>query len=326
MNILVTGAAGYIGSIVTEQLVSQGHRVIALDNLQQGHRQAVADEAIFVQADLGDLEALEALCSRYAVEAVMHLAAETVIEHSMTDPARFFRTNVLYGVSLLDTMLRHNVNRFVFSSTAAVYGEPETLPIAEDHPLRPVNAYGESKLMFERVLQWYGQAYGLRSISLRYFNASGASQRYGYDRRPATHLVPIVLNVASGRGDAVSVYGTDYDTRDGTCIRDYIHVLDIAAAHLLALEHLERPGNRAYNLGNGQGYSVLEVIEAARRVTGVDIAFRSCPRRAGDPAALVASSARARSELGWQPKYPDLESMIESAWRWQGNHPQGYRG
>ncbi len=326
MNILVTGAAGYIGSIVTEQLLSQGHRVIALDNLQQGHREAVAHEAIFVEADLGDSEALAALFSRYAVESVMHLAAETVVEASMTDPAKFFRTNVLYGINLLDTMLRHNVNRLVFSSTAAVYGEPETFPVAESHPLQPVNAYGESKLMFERVLRWYGQAYGLRSLSLRYFNAAGASERYGCDRRPATHLIPIVLNVASGRGDAVSVYGTDYDTRDGTCVRDYIHVMDIAAAHLLALEHLDHPGNRAYNLGNGQGYSVLEVIEAARRVTGIDIPFRACPRRAGDPAALVASSARARSELGWQPKFPDLESMVESAWRWQCSHPQGYLG
>lgn len=324
MNVLVTGAAGYIGSIVTEQLLGKGYRVIALDNLQQGHREAVAPEATFIEADLTDSQALDMVFRHYSIEAVMHLAAETVVEYSMSDPGRFFRTNVVYGVDLLDTMLRHNVNKLIFSSTAAVYGEPEAIPVEETHPLRPVNAYGESKLMFERILHWYGQAYGLKSISLRYFNATGASERYGGDQRPETHLIPIVLKVALGQSDRVSIFGTDYDIRDGSCIRDYVHVLDIAAAHLLSLKHLDNPGNKAYNLGNGDGYSVMEVIEAARRVTGAEIPSRAGPRRAGDPAALVASSRLAKSELGWQPKYADLESIIESAWQWQRKHPHGY--
>jgi UDP-glucose 4-epimerase len=324
MDILVTGAAGYIGSIVTEQLLREGNRVIALDNLQQGHREAVAPEAVFIKADLGDPEALDEVFRRYPIEAVMHLAAETVVEYSMTDPGRFFRTNVVYGINLLDTMLKHNVNRLIFSSTAAIYGEPEAIPIKEEHPLRPVNAYGESKLMFEQILQWYGQAYGLKSISLRYFNAAGASEEYGYDHHPATLLIPVVLKVALGQSDYVSIYGTDYPTRDGTCIRDYIHVLDIASAHLLALKHLDSPGNKVYNLGNGEGYSVIEVIETARKVTGAKIPSRPYPRRAGDPVAVVASSALAKSELDWQPRYPDLESIIESAWQWQRKHPHGY--
>jgi len=324
MNILVTGAAGYIGSIVTEQLLREGNRVIALDNLQQGHREAVAPEAIFIKVDLADSEALDDVFRHYQIEAIMHLAAETVVEYSMTDPGRFFRTNVVSGINLLDTMLRHKVNRLIFSSTAAVYGEPETIPVEETHPLRPVNAYGESKLMFERILQWYGQAYGLKSISLRYFNAAGASEGYGYDHHPATLLIPVVLKVALGQSDYVPIYGTDYPTRDGSCIRDYIHVLDIASAHLLALKHLDSPVSKVYNLGNGEGYSVIEVIETARRVTGAKIPSRACSRRAGDPVALVASSRLAKSELEWQPRYPDLESIVESAWQWQKKHPDGY--
>jgi UDP-glucose 4-epimerase len=324
MDILVTGVAGYIGSIVTEQLLREGNRVIALDNLQQGHREAVAPQAVFIEADLADSETLDEVFRHYPIEAVMHLAAETVVEYSMTDPGRFFRTNVVYGINLLDTMLKHKVNKLIFSSTAAVYGDPKAIPIEEDHPLQPVNAYGESKLMFEQILQWYGQAYGLKSISLRYFNAAGASEEYGYDHHPATLLIPVVLKAALGQSAYVPIYGTDYPTRDGTCLRDYIHVLDIASAHLLALKHLDSPGNKVYNLGNGEGYSVIEVIETARRVTGVNIASRPCPRRAGDPVALVASSALAKSELGWQPRYPDLESIIASAWQWQRKHPHGY--
>lgn len=324
MDILVTGAAGYIGSVVTEQLLREGNRVIVLDNLQQGHREAVAPQAIFIKSDLADSEALDKVFRHYPIEAVMHLAAETVVEYSMTDPGRFFRTNVVYGINLLDIMLKHNVNQLIFSSTAAVYGDPNAIPIEENHPLQPVNAYGESKLMFEQILQWYGQAYGLKSISLRYFNAAGASESYGYDHHPATLLIPVVLKVALGQSDYVPIYGTDYSTKDGTCLRDYIHVLDIASAHLLALKHLDSPGNKVYNLGNGEGYSVIEVIETARRVTGVKIPSRPCPRRAGDPVALVASSTLAKSKLGWQPRYPDLESIIASAWQWQRKHPHGY--
>ena len=324
MNILVTGAAGYIGSIVTEQLLREGDRVFALDNLQQGHREAVAPEAVFIEADLADSEAVDEVFRHHPIEAVMHLAAETVVEYSMTDPGRFFRTNVVYGINLLDTMLKHDVDNLIFSSTAAVYGDPEAIPIEETHPLRPVNAYGESKLMFEQILQWYGQAYGLKSISLRYFNAAGASGEYGYDHYPATLLIPVVLKVALGQSDYVPIYGTDYPTRDGTCIRDYIHVLDIASAHLLALKHLDNSGNKVYNLGNGQGYSVIDVIDAARKVTGERIPSRPSPRRPGDPVALVAGSALAKLELDWQPRYPDLESIIESAWQWQRKHPHGY--
>jgi UDP-glucose 4-epimerase len=326
MNILVTGAAGYIGSIVAEELIRDGNSVIALDNLKQGHREAVAPEAIFVQLDLQDTEELAHLFERYEIQAVMHLAAESAVEYSMTDPRRYFQSNVIYGLQLLGTMVRHNVRKLVFSSTAAVYGQPEKMPIEESAPYVPVNAYGESKLIFEKALHWYGQAYGLKFISLRYFNAAGATERFGEDHRPETHLVPNVLKVALGQAKHVSIFGTDYPTTDGSCIRDYIHVSDIAKAHILALKQLERSeGDKAYNLGNGEGYSVIEVIEAARRVTGAEIPIVVSARRPGDPPALVSSSRLARSELGWQPDHPDLEAIIESAWRWQKGHPHGYK-
>ncbi len=325
MNILVIGAAGYIGSIVTEQLIKEGNFVIALDNLKQGHRKAVAPEAVFVQADLDNLGKLDDVFHRYPVEAVMHLAAESLVEHSMTDPGRFFRNNVIYSINLLDTMLKHKVYRLVFSSTGAVYGKPEKLPIEEDDPKRPVNAYGESKLMLERILHWYGYAYGLKSVSLRYFNAAGASERFGEDHNPETHLIPNVLKVALGQLNEISIFGTDYPTEDGSCIRDYIHVLDIAKAHILSLMRLDKSnGDEVYNLGNGKGYSVIEVIETARKVTHNRIPVVIHPRRPGDPTVLVASSELAKSRLGWQPEFPDLESIIKSAWQWQKKHPHGY--
>lgn len=325
MNVLVTGAAGYIGSIVTEELVKEGNHVVALDNLKQGHREAVAPEAVFIQADLSNLEKLEYLFRHHQIESVMHLSAESTVEYSVTDPRRYFQNNVIYGINLLDIMLKHGVNKLIFSSTAAVYGEPEKIPIKENDPTRPVNAYGESKLMFERILYWYGLAYGLKFISLRYFNAAGASRHFGEDHRPETHLIPNVLKVALGQSDHISIFGSDYPTKDGTCIRDYIHVLDIAKAHSLALEYLEgNESNRAYNLGNSEGYSVLEVIEATKKVTGAQIPTVVHPRRPGDPAMLVASSGLAKLKLGWQPKYPDLESIIGSAWHWQTRHPYGY--
>ena len=326
MNILVTGAAGYIGSIVTEEIIREGNSVIALDNLKQGHREAVSPEATFIQADLADSEKLDELFRRYQIDVVIHLAAESITTHSMTDPRKFFLNNVIYGINLLDTMLKHNVFKFIFSSTAAVYGEPEKVPIEENNPKKPVNSYGESKLMFERILHWYGHAYGLQFIALRYFNAAGASERFGEDHNPETHLIPNVLKVALGQQKKVPLFGTDYPTKDKSCIRDYIHVRDIARAHVLPLKYPEKNrSNRAYNLGNSKGYSVLEVIETARRVTGTEIPVTIHPGRPGDPAVLVADSELARAELGWQPEFSDLESIIKSAWQWQRNHQYGYK-
>ncbi|MBI4294992.1 MAG: UDP-glucose 4-epimerase GalE [Chloroflexi bacterium] len=325
MNILVSGAAGYVGSIVVEELLRAGDTVIALDNLQQGHRQAVAPGAIFIHGDIGDTTTLEQVLRRWQIEAVMHMAAETVVEFSVTDPARFFRCNVARGLVLLDAMVKHDVSRLVFSSTAAVYGEPESPVIQESHSKTPINSYGESKLMFESMLSWYHHAYGLKYVSLRYFNAAGASQRFGEDHRPETHLIPIVLQVALGRREHIAIFGTDYPTRDGSCVRDYVHVTDIAQAHILALRNLDRLGSRAYNLGNGAGYSVIEVVEAARRVTGAPIPAVTGPRRPGDPATLVASSDLIRAELGWQPACPDLDTIVRTSWEWQKRHPDGYK-
>ena len=325
MNILVTGGAGYIGSVLNEELVAQGHRVIVIDNLARGHRAAVVPEAVFIRADLGDRKDLEDVFKRHRVDAVMHLAADTSVEYSMADPGRFFQNNITCGLNLLECMVHYGVEKLVFSSSAAVYGEPEEIPITETAPLRPVNAYGESKLMFERILYWYGKAHGLRSVSLRYFNVAGASRRFGSDHSPETNLIPVVIQVAAGQAESVLVFGTDYDTGDGTCVRDYIHVLDIARAHVLALDYLERnAGSGIFNLGNGSGYSVMEVIETARRVTSSAIPVRTCPRRPGDPVVLVASSGLAEAELRWNSYYPQLEGIIGSAWQWQKEYPNGY--
>lgn len=324
MNILVTGGAGYVGSIVSEELIKRGYEIVVLDNLQQGHREAVLNDAAFVQADLSSPEELGNIFRRYQVGAVMHLAAETRVGYSAIDPRRFFQNNVVCGMNLLDVMLKYGVYNFIFSSSAAVYGEPLSMPVEEDQPEAPINSYGESKLMFEHVLQWYGKAYGIKHISLRYFNAAGASQYLGEDHCPETHLVPNILRAALDKDDPVDVFGTDYPTKDGSCIRDYVHVMDIARAHVLALGKLDDLSGRAYNLGSGSGYSVLEVVETAKKVSGVDIPFKSCPRRPGDPVALVASSGRAKSELGWKPEFPQIETIIESAWRWMKQHPRGY--
>jgi UDP-glucose 4-epimerase len=315
MNVLVTGGAGYVGSVVAEELLRAGHHVIILDNLQQGHKQAVSGSAEFVLADICDANALDTLFQRLSVDAVMHMAAETVVEYSTTDPKRYFVTNVVGGVNLLNAMLKHSVRRIVFSSSAAVYGEPVQSPIDELHPKEPINAYGLSKLQFEQIMGWYGKAYKLKHISFRYFNAAGATDRLGEDHEPETHLIPNVLRAALN-GTPVSVFGTDYPTKDGSCVRDYVHVEDIARAHVLALDEIDTLESAAYNLGNGDGYSVLEVVHAAGKVTGTDIPTRLSPRRAGDPAVLVASSNRAKSELGWKPLFPELESILDSAWRW----------
>ncbi len=329
-NILVTGGAGYVGSIVSEELSKNGYQVIIMDNLQQGHREAVPRDAEFIHGDISDAQALEEVFKQSNIDAVMHMAAETVVEHSITEPKRFFRSNVVGGANLLDAMLNHDVNRLVFSSSAAVYGEARSIPIEEEDPQNPPNPYGESKLMFERILKWYEKAYGLKYISLRYFNCAGASNLLGEDHHPETHLISNVLRVALDRGNPVLIFGTDYPTKDGTCVRDYVHVLDIAQAQLLALQRLSEAelsseqASRVYNLGTGEGYSVLEVIDAARRITRNEILVRDYPRRRGDPAVLVASSKRARQELGWRPKFQDLDSIIRSAWNWMSTHPNGY--
>lgn len=324
MNILVTGGAGYIGSVVVEELVTAGHRIVVLDNLSTGHRAAVHPEAELVVADLLDPGALERVLARHPVEVVMHLAAEVTVGASMSDPSRYFRTNVVGGFNLLEAMRQHGVGTIVFSSSAVVYGEPAIVPIREEDPVKPVSAVGESKVLFEHLLPWYGQAYGMRYISLRYFNAAGATKDYGEDHRPENHLIPLVLQVASGLREEIPIFGTDYPTPDGTCIRDYIHIADIARAHILALRGLANGRSRIYNLGNGAGYSVREVVRTVQQVTGKAIHTWMVERRAGDPAVLIASAERARAELGWEPRYGDLATIVTSAWEWHRQHPQGY--
>lgn len=324
MRVLVTGGAGYIGSVVTEELVKDGHQVVVYDSLYKGHRQAVAAGADFVQADLMDAATLRTTLTDRQINAVVHMAADSLVGESCAHPAKYYRNNLAAGLVLLDAMREVGVNRIVFSSTAATYGEPEKQPIEENAPNIPTNPYGQSKLAFEHAMRWYDEAYGLRYATLRYFNAAGASKNFGESHDPETHIIPIALQAAAGRRSLVEVYGEDYPTRDGTCVRDYIHVIDLARAHILALKVVEQ-GSRIYNLGcGGEGYSVREVIKMARDVTGKDIPMHMAPRRAGDPAVLVASSEMIRRELGWKPQYQDLRVIIESAWRWMLAHPNGY--
>lgn len=324
MRVVVTGGAGYIGSIVVEDLVEHGHDVLVLDNLSKGHRDAVAEGAAFLQLDLLEGREVARALLDFGAEAVMHFAAQSLVGESMADPARYYRGNMVAGLELLDAMREARVARMVFSSTAAVYGEPAEQPIRETAPTQPTNPYGETKLAFEHALRWHGQAYGISSISLRYFNAAGASARHGERHSPETHLIPLVLQAADG-GSPVTVFGDDYPTRDGTCVRDYIHVQDLARAHLLALEALAPGGAcRAYNLGcGGSGYTVREVIDAARRVTGRDVPVRIAARRPGDPPVLVASSDRIRQDLGWRPQFQQLDAIIGSAWRWMNAFEAG---
>lgn len=324
MKILVTGAAGYIGSVVTEQLVEDGHQVIAVDNLISGNKAAVHPGAKFMQADLRDASWIKLFFRAQPIDAVVHLAAEALIDVSMRDPGRFFQANVSAGLNLVDAMVESGVKRLVFSSTAAVYGEPTEIPITEESPCKPVNPYGASKLAFEEMLSWYSLSHGLKYISLRYFNACGATERFGEYHIPETHIIPILFETALAMRDTFSLYGDDYDTPDGTCIRDYIHVSDIARAHVLALKKMDVIGPRIFNMGNGSGYSNSQVIDAVKQVTGQQVKVKISSRRAGDPARLVASSTRIREELGWTPRYPDLAEMIETAWTWRQRHPNGY--
>ena len=323
MNILVTGGAGYIGSIVVEELIKAGERVIVYDNLSQGHRDAVDPQATFIKGDLADVVRLEAVFQQHHIEAVMHFASSTLVAESVTNPLLYFRNNVACGLNLFEVMLRHGVKRFILSSTANLFAEPERMPIDEEERIVPGSPYGESKFILERMLYWLDKSNGLRYAALRYFNAAGASLNYGEDHNPETHLIPLVLKVALGQREHIEIYGTDYPTPDGTGVRDYIHVIDLAQAHILALQALDE-GSRVYNLGNGRGFSVREVIETARQVTGHPIPAIEGPRRPGDPAVLIASSTKISRQLGWQPRYPDLRAIISSAWDWHRKHPHGY--
>lgn len=324
MKVLVTGGAGYIGSITSELLLEEGHEVIVVDNLQQGHREALLPGVAFYEGDFGDVDVLESIFSKHQIDAVLHFAAETTIEFSMTDPGLYFKNNLVNGITLLDVMREHGCDQFIFSSTAATFGEPEYVPIDEKHPQLPINAYGESKLMFEKVLEWYHKAYGLKFNAFRYFNAAGASERLGEAHRHESHLIPVIIQMVLGQRDKLQIFGDDYSTKDGTCVRDYIHVIDLAEAHIKALENLDQHPNGKYNLGNGKGFSNLEVLKMVEKVTGRKVPFEFASRRAGDPAVLVASSELARKELGWKPRFEELEAIVTSAWEWHRTHPEGY--
>jgi UDP-glucose 4-epimerase len=324
MNILVTGAAGYIGSICSEVLLARGMKVIALDSFLEGHRTAVPPGATLCKADLGNRAEIESVFSQQKIDAVMHFAAEALVAKSVREPSVFYATNVAGGVNLLDAVTRHGVGKFIFSSTAATYGEPETVPIPEDHRKAPINPYGKSKLVFEGILADYKAYTGLSYACLRYFNAAGASKERGEHHRVETHLIPRVLDAATGELPYVDVFGTDYLTPDGTCVRDYIHVLDIADAHVRALQEIDRVSGEAFNVGNSRGFSILEVIDTAERITGRKIPRKLGPRRPGDPAVLVASSEKLKRTLGWEASHSSLEEIIQSAWEWKQKHPRGY--
>jgi UDP-glucose 4-epimerase len=324
MRVVATGGAGYIGATTVQSLIESGHEVVVFDNLAKGHAQAIPDSVRLVQGDIGDRAAVDALFREHRPEAVLHFAAWIEAGESMLVPEKYFRNNSASTLTLLESMMANGVNKLIFSSTAALYGEPQRIPIQEDDLLKPTNTYGESKLLVERMLAWFHRIHGFRYASLRYFNAAGSNGRSGELHEPESHLILLVLQVASGKREHISIYGTDYPTGDGTCIRDYIHVSDLADAHVLALEALDNNDVMIYNLGNGAGFSVREVIESARQVTGEAIKAVEAARRPGDPAVLVASSDKIRRELNWRPKYPDLETIVSSAWEWLQKHPYGY--
>jgi len=321
MKVLVTGGAGYIGSICVEELLNAGHQVTVYDNLTEGHRSAVDQRAKFVEGCLSDSSKLQQAMKDASAEAVMHFAANALVGESMTNPGKYFRNNVASGLNLLDAAVAAKVKKFVFSSTCATYGPPDRIPMTEDLPQKPINPYGESKLMFEKVLQWYQEIHGLEFIAFRYFNAAGASEQFGEHHRIETHLIPNVLMVALGQKEEIQIFGTDYPTPDGTCIRDYIHIKDLAQAHIAGLE----PGKKGFfNLGNGDGYSVKEVIQMCEEITGRKIPAVEKSRRAGDPPKLVAGADKAFKELNWNPEYPKLRDIVATAWAWHQKHPEGY--
>ena len=325
MAILVTGGAGYIGSVVVEDLHQKGEEVVVIDNLVYGHAEAVAEEIPFYKGNIGDKDLVRKILSEHEIEACMHFSAFAYVGESVEDPQKYFENNVAQTLDLLDVLIENDVKKFVFSSTCATYGEPEYMPIDEKHPQSPTNPYGWSKFMVERVLESYDTAYGLKFVALRYFNACGATETHGEHHDPETHLIPLILFTAQGKRESISIFGDDYPTPDGTAIRDYIHISDLSSAHLLALKHLQNGGNSEFiNLGNGTGFSVKEVIEAARKVTGKKIEAKITPRRAGDPSRLIANASKAAEVLGWKPKFPEIEKIIESAWQWHQKNPEGY--
>jgi UDP-glucose 4-epimerase len=325
VKVLVTGGAGYIGSICAAQLIAAGHEVVIFDSLYQGHRGAVHPDAAFVQGDLLDAEAVARLFQQHkGFDGIMHFASYTLVGESMQQPLKYLRDNLVAGANLLEQAVKHDVGRFILSSTANLFDEPERMPIEPDNKIVPGSPYGESKYFLERTLHWFERIYGLKYACLRYFNAAGDTPERGEDHNPELHLIPIVLQVALGQREKLTIFGGDYPTKDGTCVRDYVHVLDLAQAHMLAIQALDRLGSRKYNLGNGSGFSNLEVVQTAQQVTGREIPYEIGPRRPGDPAILIASSEKIRAELGWEPKYPSLEAIIASAWEWHSAHPHGY--
>ncbi len=325
MKVLVTGGAGYIGSIATAELIEAGHEVVVFDSLYQGHRAAVHPDAAFVEGDLRDADAVARLFQEHrGLDGIMHFASFTLVGESMQQPLKYLRDNLLAGSNLLEQAVAHGVGRFILSSTANLFDDPAKMPIEPDERIVPGSPYGESKFFLERALHWFERIYGLKYACLRYFNAAGDTPDRGEDHAPEHHLIPVVLQVALGQRDQVTIFGGDYPTRDGTCVRDYIHVADLAQAHILALGALDQLGSRKYNLGNGNGFTNLEVVETARRVTGHPIPHTIGPRRPGDPATLIASSEKIRAELGWEPRYPSLDQIVGSAWEWHRRHPHGY--
>ena len=325
--ILVCGGAGYIGSHAVRQLIDKGEEVIIVDNLETGHEDVIHPKAKFYKVDIRDEKSLNKVFEENKIDEVIHFAANSLVGESMTNPLKYFNNNVHGTEVLLKVMVAHDVNKIVFSSTAATYGEPKNIPILESDETNPTNAYGETKLCMEKMMKWADKAHGVKYISLRYFNVAGAhvSGEIGEDHNPETHLIPLILQVPLGKREFISIFGDDYETHDGTCIRDYIHVTDLADAHILAVHKLrEGSESNIYNLGSGNGFTVKEMIEAARKVTEHEIPAKVCERRAGDPAKLVASSEKARRELGWNPKYENVEDMISSAWNWHKNHPNGF--
>ena len=326
MNILVTGGAGYIGSITVDALIKNNYKVIVVDDLSEGHEESVRTEATLYRGDFGDLKFLTEIFSKHEIDVVMHFAADASVPLSMLNPAKFYSNNVINSINLLNTMLEFECKKMMFSSSAAIFGEPLFTPITENHPKKPINPYGETKLVFENILDWYHKAYGIKFNAFRYFNAAGAANELGEDHKFEAHIIPLIIKsiIDTKNSNVFNLFGNDYPTKDGTCIRDYVHVSDIANAHMLGLNNLEKNPTGKYNLGNGEGFTNLEVVKKVEEISGKKITCSFGDRRKGDPAVLIASSELAKKELGWRPKYKKLEDIIKTAWDWHSKHPNGY--